>query len=83
MIGGDMDRFRKCFMPRQWFLHDGEPDPGFLNDEEVFMWVYREWDGKFQVGYFLPDKTWFTDGTYITREEAVKRVNYLNGGKGG
>lgn len=83
-MGGDLNHFRKCFQPRQWFADEG--DPAFINEEDVFMWVYRKVTDErgvetFHVGYFLPDKTWFTESTYATSDDASQRVNYLNGGK--
>lgn len=80
----ELGHMRRCFQPRQWFVAEGEPDPFVLGDEETFMWVYRkDMDARFEVGYFAPDGAWFADSTHDTREQAVARVNYLNGGKCG
>jgi hypothetical protein len=74
-------RLRGCFQPRQWFNSEGEPDPDVVKEEDVFMWVYRTKDGKYQVGYFMPDATWFCESEHETSALASARVNYLNGGK--
>lgn len=77
-------RMRRCFQPRQWFTEDNHPDPFTLNEEEMFMWVYRATrectDGGFEVGYYAPDGTWYQDGLYDSRELAAARVRFLNGG---
>lgn len=45
------------------------------------MWVFRELRGEgWEVGYYLPDGTWFRDGTYQDKKAASARVHYLNGG---
>lgn len=50
-------------------------------EEGTLMWVYRtNSDGYWEVGYFLPDQTWFKDGDFPSKEQAAARVNYLNGG---
>ncbi len=82
MSGDDLGRLRKCFQPRQWFETEGEPHPFALNEEDVFMWVYRTEGGKYQVGYFMPSGEWFCDSEHETSGAASARVNYLNGGKG-
>lgn len=75
-----LERLRKCFQPRQWWKGDGEPTE---SNGEVLMWVYRKLeDGRFCVGYFLPDMTWFSESDFDTAEQAAARVNYLNGGGG-
>ena len=46
------------------------------------MWVYIKTEPQlFTVGFYSPDGKWHTDGDWGTREEAAKRVHYLNGGK--
>ena len=35
----------------------------------------------YTVGFYAPDGTWHGDSDHSTREEAAKRVAYLNGGK--
>jgi hypothetical protein len=73
---------KKCFQPRQWFIADGEPDPFIIREEDAFMWVYiPSDDGRYEVGFFAPDGQWFSDATYSCKEDAAKRVNFLNGGK--
>lgn len=46
------------------------------------MWVYCEIGSRWVVDYFMPDKEWFADSDYETKEDAAARVNYLNGGTG-
>lgn len=53
------------------------------------MWVYIETDGgkRYTVGLYEPADSegrapWNGDSDHNTREEAARRVNYLNGGKG-
>lgn len=54
------------------------------------MYVYKQCNqvidhvpGKpwYEVGYYEPNKRWYTESAHDTSEEAVKRVHYLNGGK--
>jgi len=45
-------------------------------------WVYIQSEpGLFTVGFYAPDGEWHTDSDHGIREDAVKRVHYLNGGK--
>ncbi len=78
-MGDELERLRRCFQPRQWFQHEGEPDI-FLDDGDTFMWVYRLQDKMYQVGYYAPDGTWNQDSDFDTQASAAARVNYLNGG---
>jgi hypothetical protein len=46
------------------------------------MYVYRELEkGLFTVGFYAPDGEWMPESDHDSRDEAAKRVNYLNGGK--
>ena len=49
------------------------------------MWVYEPCnDGLttfYTVGFYGPDGNWNTDSDCETREQAAKRVHYLNGGR--
>jgi len=46
------------------------------------MWVYiRSEANLYTVGFFSPDGRWQTDSDHQSKDEAAKRVNYLNGGK--
>lgn len=66
----------RCFQPRQWFGDDNECAG------DVLMWVYRKNDsGAWEVGYFMPDRTWFPESAFSTKEAAAERVHWLNGGK--
>ena len=52
-------------------------------------WVYQEserWTDNegfvhvlYTVGFYTPDGEWITDSDHDTRENAAKRVHYLNG----
>jgi hypothetical protein len=45
------------------------------------MWVYIPTEpGLFTVGFYDPDGEWHPDVDYNSREEAAKRVAFLNGG---
>ena len=45
-------------------------------------WVYvRSEPGLWTVGFYAPDGTWNTDDDFDDRDEARKRVSWLNGGK--
>lgn len=80
-MSSELNRLRKCFRPRQWFVGEGEPDPSILSEEETFMWVYRLVSDRYEVGYFTPNGEWFAESSYESRNDAAARVNYLNGGK--
>lgn len=74
------EMLRRSFDPRQWFVDGERPDEGF-SPEGSFMWIYRETEsGLFTVGYFAPDRSWNTDSDWGSRDEAARRVNFLNGG---
>lgn len=45
-------------------------------------WVYiRSEPGLWTVGFYDPEGKWHPDSDYNDREEAAKRVHYLNGGE--
>jgi hypothetical protein len=45
------------------------------------MWVYLQTEpGVFTVGFFDPTGKWCPDQDYDVRNDAARRVNYLNGG---
>lgn len=45
------------------------------------MYVYiRSEPNLWTVGFYDPDGKWKTDSDHTDREEAAKRVHYLNGG---
>lgn len=76
----EIHKFRNCFRPQQWFNPPGGVD---TQEEGFLMWVYREnQEGLWEVGYFMPDRTWFAESSYINRDEAAARVHWLNGGNG-
>jgi len=44
------------------------------------MWVYQQTEPElWTVGYFDPDGRWHSDSDHDTKQEAAKRVHYLNG----
>ena len=46
------------------------------------MWVYiNSESGLYTVGFYSPDGKWHPDSDHTDRDEAAKRVAYLNGGK--
>jgi len=45
------------------------------------MYVYiRSEPNLWTVGFYAPDGKWNSESDYSSREEAAKRVHYLNGG---
>lgn len=47
---------------------------------EVTMYVYIQSEPYlFTVGFYAPNGEWHPDSDYASREEAAKRVSYLNG----
>jgi hypothetical protein len=45
-------------------------------------WIYiKSEPGLYTVGFYAPDGEWHPDSDHTDREEAAKRVHYLNGGK--
>lgn len=46
------------------------------------VWVFQSFEpGLFTVGFYDPAGKWHPESDHKKREEAAKRVNYLNGGK--
>ena len=44
------------------------------------MYVYIESEpGLYTVGFYSPDNKWHPESDHDKKEEAAKRVNYLNG----
>ena len=47
---------------------------------ENSKWVYIQSEPKlYTVGFFAPDETWHTDSDWSFKEDAAKRVSFLNG----
>ena len=46
------------------------------------MWVYKRAKNEplFTVGFYSPNGEWHTDSDWENKDEAAKRVSYLNGG---
>ena len=45
------------------------------------MYVYRQFEpGLWTVGHYAPDGTWYPEDDYGNRDDAAKRVHYLNEG---
>lgn len=45
------------------------------------MWVYITLNNTYVVGFFAPDGEWYPESNHGEREEAARRVHYLNGGR--
>lgn len=57
-------------------------DEKSIQKEGTMTWVYlRSEPNLYTVGFYSPDGGWNTDYDYATKDEAAKRVHYLNGGK--
>jgi hypothetical protein len=73
---------RRSFNPREWFVEGERPEA----PEGTIMWVYRMDDKRegYVVGFYAPNREWHQDSAFPCnikgREEAVRRVNFLNGG---
>lgn len=49
---------------------------------EKIKWVYIQSEPQlYTVGFYSPNGEWHTDSDHSNREDAGKRVHYLNGGK--
>jgi hypothetical protein len=46
----------------------------------MYVYIITE-PGVYTVGFHTPNGEWHTDGDFASREDAAKRVRYLNGGK--
>lgn len=45
------------------------------------MYVYQRTEPNlYTVGFFTPEGKWIADSDYGSREDAAKRVHFLNGG---
>lgn len=45
------------------------------------IWIYERTEpGLYTVGFYDPKGNWHSDSDHASREEAAKRVHYLNGG---
>ncbi len=46
------------------------------------MWIYIKSEPElWTVGFYDPSGKWHADSDHEAREDAAKRVNFLNGGK--
>jgi len=48
--------------------------------EVTRMYVYRIIADMYVVGFYRPDGVWIIDTRWPSREEASKRIHWLNGG---
>ena len=48
-------------------------------DSAMYVYIQSE-PGLFTVGFYAPDGRWHTDDDFVDRDEARRRVHYLNGG---
>ena len=70
---------QQSWNPRQWFTtHDKYKTEV---EEEFGMWIFIKGDDKYTVGFYDKEGVFHEDTQYDYREQAAKRVNYLNGGK--
>ena len=46
----------------------------------MYFYVYIQSDNLFTVGYQVMNGGWHPDSDHETRDEAARRVHYLNGG---
>ena len=52
-----------------------------IRQGSMTMYVYIQSEpGLFTVGFYSPDGRWHTDDDFVDRDEARRRVHYLNGG---
>jgi hypothetical protein len=48
--------------------------------EELIMWGYKQTEPfLYTVGFYDPDGRWHSDSDHGSKDEAAKRVHYLNG----
>ena len=47
----------------------------------MYVYIMSE-PGLWTVGFYDPEGRWHGDSDHAFREEAAKRVHYLNGGRG-
>ena len=53
-----------------------------MQEEGKMTWVYVQSEpGLWTVGFYAPDGRWHSDSDWDNREDAAKRVSFLNGGK--
>ena len=46
-----------------------------------YVYIYSKFDRIWVVGFYSPDGEWHPDSDHADRDDAAKRVHYLNGGK--
>lgn len=46
-----------------------------------YVYIWSKMDRLWVVGFYDPSGGWHPDSDHAEREEAAKRVNYLNGGR--
>ena len=45
-----------------------------------YVYIYSKVDRLWVVGFYSPDGKWHPDSDHANRDDAAKRVHYLNGG---
>ena len=54
----------------------------YIQDHHFSAWLIVESEpGLYTVGFYSPDSKWHPESDHDKKEEAAKRVNYLNGNK--
>jgi hypothetical protein len=48
-----------------------------------FVYHLVEGEGRFEVGYWKPDRTWSRDSSFADQVAAAERCAFLNGALGG
>jgi len=53
-----------------------------MDNIKIWSWVYLESEPRlWTVGFYDPNGEWHPESDHSDREEAAKRVHYLNGGR--
>lgn len=76
---------KRSFHPAQWWANDDDKFDSIGRNEGRIMYVYKRTespDNPYDVGFFAPNGVWCRESSCQTSEEAARRVNWLNGGKG-
>ncbi len=74
------DMLARSFHPSQWFDRDDVEHTTPESQGGFKMWVYKRSDAGYTVGFYDPNGDWQSDSDHDTKEGAVERVHFLNGG---